>query len=88
MQSTAPCAQAGDEFVTELDVSELAPVELESGLDEDGEGNDDDDANIGDWSSAWQDEEKSQPGGQLRKALEGVAAVAGGAGDSGMGADS
>jgi hypothetical protein len=70
------CAQASDEFVTELDVSELAPVELESGLDEDGE--------VGDWSGAWQEEGKSKPAGQLSKALEIFAAAAGGAQGGGV----
>lgn len=64
--------QAGDEFVTELDVSELAPVEM--GFEDEPDG----DAEFGGLASAetqWS-QAGGAPAGQLGKALQGVSVAA------------
>ena len=69
--------QAGDEFVTELDVSELAPVPLEPGL-----GAEDGGAEAAAWSSAGGADGGGggqQKAGQLSEALREALAAEGGA---------
>ena len=68
------CAKAGDEFVTDLDVSELRPEE--PGLDEREDDNDDDDFDdVSGWSTEWGARGADAGGplaGQLSQALEGA----------------
>lgn len=60
-------AQPGDEFVTELDVSELKPV-----LDEEEAEEDDDFDDLSGWSTEWSAGAGGPLAGQLSKALEGA----------------